>query len=73
MGLSILILNIPLILLGYRFMGKRLLAIQFGNGVSFLFPLVLALSSYYKQLDEHDLFPLSISAGVLSGIGLGLV
>ena len=26
MGLSTLVLNIPLILLGYRFMGKRLLA-----------------------------------------------
>lgn len=31
MGLSTLILNIPLILLGYRFMGKRLLPTRFGE------------------------------------------
>ena len=37
MGLSTLILNIPLILLGYRFMGKRLLAYTIWGTVSLSF------------------------------------
>lgn len=51
MGLSTLVLNIPLILLGYRFMGKRLLAYTiWGNAQSFLFLMVLAFSTYYKTI-----------------------
>lgn len=75
MGLSTLILNIPLILLGYRFMGKRLLAYTIWGTVSLSFFLWFWRSvPIIKQLDlEHDLFLSAISAGVLSGIGLGLV
>ena len=75
MGLSTLILNIPLILLGYRFMGKRLLAYTIWGTVSLSFFLCFWRSvPIIKQLDlEHDLFLSAISAGVLSGIGLGLV
>ena len=75
MGLSSLILNIPLILLGYRFMGKRLLAYTIWGTVSLSFFLWFWRSvPIIKQLDlEHDLFLSAISAGVLSGIGLGLV
>lgn len=75
MGLSTLILNIPLILLGYRFMGKRLLAYTIWGPVSLSFFLWFWRSvPIIKQLDlEHDLFLSAISAGVLSGIGLGLV
>ncbi len=35
MGLSTLMLNIPLILIGYRFMGKRALLIPFGVHFAF--------------------------------------
>ena len=75
MGLSTLILNIPLILLGYRFMGKRLLAYTIWGTVSLSFFLWFWRSvPIIKQLDlEHDLFLSAITAGVLSGIGLGLV
>ena len=75
MGLSTLILNIPLILLGYRFMGKRLLAYTIWGTVSLSFFLWFWRSvPIIKQLDlEHDLFLSAISAGVLSGVGLGLV
>lgn len=75
MGLSTLMLNIPLILLGYRFMGKRLLAYTIWGTVSLSFFLWFWRSvPIIKQLDlEHDLFLSAISAGVLSGIGLGLV
>ena len=75
MGLSTLVFNIPLILLGYRFMGKRLLAYTIWGTVSLSFFLWFWRSiPIIKQLDlEHDLFLSAISAGVLSGIGLGLV
>ena len=75
MGLSTLVLNIPLILLGYRFMGKRLLAYTIWGTVSLSFFLWFWRSvPIIKQLDlEHDLFLSAISAGVLSGTGLGLV
>lgn len=75
MGLSTLVLNIPLILLGYRFMGKRLLAYTIWGTMSLSFFLWFWRSvPIIKQLDlEHDLFLSAISAGVLSGIGLGLV
>lgn len=75
MGLSTLVLNIPLILLGYRFMGKRLLAYTIWGTLSLSFFLWFWHSvPIIKQLDlEHDLFLSAISAGLLSGIGLGLV
>lgn len=75
MGLSTLVLNIPLILIGYRFMGKRLLAYTIWGTLSLSFFLWFWRSvPIIKQLNlEHDLFLSAISAGVLSGIGLGLV
>lgn len=75
MGLSTLILNIPLILIGYRFMGKRLLAYTIWGTLSLSFFLWFWRSvPIIKQLNlEHDLFLSAISAGVLSGLGLGLV
>ena len=75
MGLSTLVLNIPLILIGYRFMGKRLLSYTIWGTLSLSFFLWFWRSvPIIKQLNlEHDLFLSAISAGVLSGIGLGLV
>lgn len=75
MGLSTLVLNIPLILLGYRFMGKRLLSYTIWGTLCLSFFLWFWRSvPIIKQLNlEHDLFLSAISAGVLSGIGLGLV
>ena len=75
MGLSTLVLNIPLILLGYRFMGKRLLAYTIWGTVCLSFFLWFWRSvPIIKQFNlEHDLFLSAISAGLLSGFGLGLV
>ncbi|CAM3108378.1 Uncharacterized membrane-anchored protein YitT, contains DUF161 and DUF2179 domains [Lactobacillus bombicola] len=75
MGLSSLLLNIPLIILGYRYMGKRLLAYTIWGTLWLSFFLWFwRLVPIISQLNlEHDLFLSSIMAGTLSGIGLGLV
>lgn len=75
MGLSTLVLNIPLILLGYRFMGKRLLAYTIWGTLCLSFFLgfwrLVPIISQFNL--EHDLFLSAILAGSLSGFGLGLV
>lgn len=75
MGLSTLVLNIPLIILGYRFMGKRLLAYTIWGTASLSFFLWFwHLIPIITQLNlEHDLFLSAALAGTLSGLGLGLV
>lgn len=75
MGLSTLVLNIPLIILGYKFMGKRPLAYTIWGTLCLSFFLsfwrVVPFVSEFNL--EHDLFLSSILAGILSGLGLGLV
>ncbi|WP_279083193.1 YitT family protein [Lactobacillus apis] len=75
MGLSSLLLNIPLIILGYRFMGKRLLAYTIWGTLwlSFFLWFWRLVPIIYQLNLEHDLFLSTILAGTLSGIGLGLV
>lgn len=75
MGLSTLILNIPLLLLGYSFMGKRLLLYTIWGTLCLSFFLWFwHLLPIITQLNlEHDLFLSATSAGILSGLGLGLV
>ncbi|MDF7638878.1 YitT family protein [Lactobacillus sp. ESL0791] len=75
MGLSSLILNIPLLLLGYRFMGKRLLSYTIWGTLclSFFLWFWRLIPIIYQLNLEHDLFLSAILAGTLSGIGLGLV
>lgn len=75
MGLSTLILNIPLIILGYRYMGRRLLLYTLWGTISLSFFLWLwRLFPIITQLNlEHDLFLSAALAGTLSGFGLGLV
>ncbi|MBP2058033.1 uncharacterized membrane-anchored protein YitT (DUF2179 family) [Lactobacillus colini] len=75
MGISTLVLNIPLIILGYKFMGKRLLAYTIWGTLCLSFFL-----SFWRDIPlianfnlEHDLFLSAVLAGVLSGFGLGLV
>lgn len=74
-GVSTLILNIPLIMLGYRYMGKKLLAYTiFGTLCLSLFLWIWRYLSIINQLNlEHDLFLSAAIAGVLSGLGLGIV
>lgn len=73
-GISTLILNIPLILLGWRYMGKRLLAYTIWGTLCLSFFLwIWRYLPIINQLNlEHDLFLSAALAGVLSGFGLGL-
>ncbi len=75
MGISTLVLNIPLIILGYRFMGKRLLAYTIWGTIALSFFLWFwRLVPIITQLNlDHDLFLSAALAGTLSGLGLGLV
>ncbi|CCI85330.1 YitT family protein [Lactobacillus pasteurii DSM 23907 = CRBIP 24.76] len=75
MGLSTLVLNIPLIILGYRYMGKLLLAYTIWGTASLSFFLWFwRLTPIITQLNlDNDLFLSAILAGTLSGLGLGLV
>lgn len=75
MGLSSLLLNIPLIIFGYRFMGKRLLAYTIWGTLwlSFFLWFWHLVPIIYQLNLEHDLFLSAVLAGTLSGIGLGLV
>lgn len=75
MGLSTLVMNIPLIILGYRFMGKRSLFYTiWGTACLSFFLSFWRLVPIISQLNlEHDLFLSAILAGIMSGFGLGLV
>lgn len=74
-GLSTLVLNIPLIILGYRFMGKRLLALTIWGTVCLSFFLWFWLHiPIINHLDlDHDLFISGVLAGLFSGVGIGIV
>ncbi|CCI81554.1 YitT family protein [Lactobacillus hominis] len=74
-GLSTLILNIPLIIIGYRFMGKRLLALTMWGTACLSFFLWFWLHiSIINQINlNHDLFISGVLAGLFSGFGIGLV
>lgn len=74
-GLSTLILNIPLIIIGYRYLGKRLFwETVWGTLCLSFFLWMWRYVPIIKQLNlEHDLFLSAISVGILSGFGLGLV
>ena len=73
-GLSTLILNIPLLIIGYKFMGKKLLALTlWGTGcLSFFLWFWLHYSIIHLNLN-HDLFISAVLAGLFSGFGIGIV
>ena len=75
LGFSTLILNIPLILIGFRFLGKKLMIETLWGTICLSFFLNFwRLIPIINQLNlEHDLLLAAISAGLLSGLGLGIV
>lgn len=75
LGFSTLILNIPLILIGFRFLGKKLMIETLWGTICLSFFLNFwRLIPIRNQLNlEHDLLLAAISAGLLSGLGLGIV
>ncbi|MBL3531672.1 YitT family protein [Companilactobacillus zhachilii] len=74
-GISTLILNIPLILIGFRYLGKRVMFYTlYGTVCLSLFLILWAHQSIIHPLPlKHDLLLASLAAGVLSGLGIGIV
>lgn len=74
-GLSTLVLNIPLILIGYRYLGKKLLLETIWGTLclSFFLWIWRYVPIIYQLNLEHDLLISAILVGLLSGLGLGLV
>ncbi|WP_246005613.1 YitT family protein [Companilactobacillus insicii] len=75
LGVSTLVLNIPLILIGFRFLGKRVMFYTlYGTVCLSLFLMFWSHQTIIKPLPlHHDLLLSSLAAGVLSGLGIGLV
>lgn len=74
-GLSTIVLNIPLIFLGYKYMGKKLLFLTIWGTMCLAFFL-----SFWPHIHiinqfnlKNDLFIAGVLAGVLSGFGIGIV
>lgn len=72
-GLIIFILNIPLLFIGYKIFGKQTLiyTIVGISGVSIMLELSKGLIEKAKPLD--DLLLVALYAGVLIGVGLGMI
>lgn len=74
-GLSTFIINIPLIFLGFKYMGKRAMIYTVWGTLCLSFFLSMwTLQSIIDQVPlHHDPFLATVTAGCLSGLGLGLV
>jgi len=75
-GLMVFIGNVPLFLLGWRFLGGRRFALRTAAAVvaySFFIDLLLFLPFFPKSGLTDDLFLNSLYGAVVSGIGYGLV
>lgn len=74
-GISTLILNIPLILIGFRYLGKRVMFYTlYGTVCLSLFLILWSHQTIIAPLPlRHDLLLASLAAGVLSGLGIGIV
>ncbi|MDO4912214.1 MAG: YitT family protein [Lactobacillus sp.] len=75
MGVSTIVLNLPLFLLGYHFMNKKqLIYTIWGTACLSFFLYFWKASNLIPEIDFHnDLFLSAISAGTLSGLGLGTI
>lgn len=72
-AVSTILINIPLLIIGYRYLGRKsLIYTIYGTGI-------LSFWIWFWQIIpvnlnvHHDLFIASILAGIIGGIGLGLV
>ncbi|MGO2083586.1 YitT family protein [Vagococcus sp.] len=72
-SLSILVLNIPLILLGLKFLGKKALLYTFIGTISLSFNLWIWQTFAFPVPLENDLLIAALLAGINSGIGSGIV
>ncbi|MEW5921949.1 MAG: YitT family protein [Bacillota bacterium] len=69
-GLTVLLVNVPIFILTWLFLGWRVVAHSLLG--SFIFPLLLALLEPLPAVTS-DLLLASVFGGIASGIGLGLV
>ena len=74
-GISTLVLNIPLIIIGYKYMGRRMLILTIWGTSCLSFFLNFWLHTpFIHQINlDHDLFLAGLLTGLLSGLGIGIV
>ena len=70
-GLTIILLNIPLFIIGYRVLGPRVV-IQSLLG-TFLFSLAVEITAPFLPSATDDLLLASVYGGIVMGLGVGLV
>lgn len=71
MGVMSVVLNIPIILVSYRILGKRFLA--YSIKTMFIFAIVLDFVVPYFPVYSGEPFVAAICTGVLSGLGLVII
>ncbi|MBW9157255.1 YitT family protein [Clostridium tagluense] len=71
-GYSILLLNIPLLILSYKFLNKRFTILTFIGTISFSMFLILT-APLKGVIDTTDTLLLCLYGGALNGIGIGIV
>lgn len=71
-GLLILILNIPVFLLGYKYVDKEFIVLSIIGTVSFSISIDLFSVLKYKMLVD-DIMLSGIFGGLLNGVGIGIV
>ena len=68
-GIIYLILNIPLFVVGWLFVGRRFFFYSLAGVVIFSMALILP----YKVLPIQDMILAALSAGIISGVGSGII
>lgn len=68
-GIIYLILNIPLFVVGWLFVGRRFFFYSLAGVVVFSMALILP----YKVLPIQDMILAALSAGIISGVGSGII
>ena len=71
LGMIIFVLNLPFLILGYRFLGKKFV-LKAGYGMA-LFSILLEVFSYYEPLISGDTLLATVYGGILLGVGCGII
>lgn len=71
-GYTVLLLNIPLLILSYKCLNKRFTILTFIGTISFSFFLIIT-APLKSLIDTNDVLLLCLYGGVLNGIGIGMV
>lgn len=71
LGMIIFVLNLPFLILGYRFLGKKFV-LKAGYSMA-LFSILLEVFSYYEPLISGDTLLATVYGGILLGVGCGII